>query len=105
GAAASAVVPARITTAAPAVAASAAPAGGQLVLQFDQTSWVRIEDAGGQLLLSGLIRAGERRVLQGTPPYSVFLGNAPGVQLRYAGRTIDIGTYTRADATARLTVP
>lgn len=76
-----------------------------LTLFFHQTSWVRIEDSTGKILLSGLIEAGKRETLVGKPPYSVFLGNAPGVNINYNGQNVDLKTYTKPNSTARFAVP
>jgi cytoskeleton protein RodZ len=66
--------------------AEAPPAeAGKLVLEFAQASWVDISDSSGQLL-SGEQPAGSRQVLSGQPPYSVQLGNAPGVRLTVDGQ-------------------
>jgi cytoskeleton protein RodZ len=97
-----------VAPAAPAAASSqtAAPAGPQsLVLDFKGTSWARIEDSSGKVLMSGVIQSGEHQVISGKPPYSVFLGNAPGVTVQYQGQAIDLQPYTKSNATARLSVP
>jgi cytoskeleton protein RodZ len=107
-AAASAPAPAAAATPAAAAPVAAAPVAGpdSLVLDFKSASWVRVEDANGKLLLSGVIQSGDHQVLAGKPPYSVFLGNAPGVKMEYHGAAVDLGTYTRSkDNTARLKVP
>ncbi|MBX6421848.1 MAG: helix-turn-helix domain-containing protein [Nevskia sp.] len=93
-----------------AVASAAAPAppavGAQaLVLDFKSTSWVRIEDAEGKLLLSGVIQAGAHQMVSGKPPYALFLGNAPGVRVEYGGKPVDLTPYIKDNDTARLTVP
>ncbi|HZR33875.1 MAG TPA: RodZ domain-containing protein [Nevskia sp.] len=91
---------------APAAPAAAAVSADALSLDFKATSWVRIEDAAGKVLLAGVIQQGDHQVLSGKPPYSLFLGNAPGVAVSYRGKTLDLGPYTRAkDNTARLSVP
>jgi cytoskeleton protein RodZ len=93
-----------VTAAAPAAAEPAGP--NALKLGFKATSWVRIEDAGGKVLLAGVIQGGDRQVLNGRAPYSVFLGNGPGVTIEYQGKSVDVAHYTRAkDNTARFTVP
>jgi cytoskeleton protein RodZ len=75
-------------------------------LDFKATSWVRVEDDNGKVLLSGVIQQGDHQVLSGKAPYSVFLGNAPGVKLEYHGAAVDLASHTRAkDNTARLSVP
>lgn len=94
--------PALTPTAATAVTPAAADV---LTLQFHETSWIRIEDASGALLLSGLFPADDRKQVSGTPPYDLFIGNAPGVEIDYRGRPIDTTAYVKANATARLSVP
>lgn len=89
--------------AAPSTAAAGSPQS--LTLDFKDTSWVRIEDADGKMLLTGVIQAGATQVLTGKPPYSVFLGNAPGVAIEYQGRRIDLQPYVKDNSTARFSVP
>lgn len=84
---------------------AAASSDGALALAFRGTSWVRVEDADSKLLLSGVIQAGDRQVLHGKTPYSVFLGNAPGVTVDYDGKPFDVGSFTKQNATARFNVP
>jgi cytoskeleton protein RodZ len=76
-----------------------------LALQFNAISWARVEDRTGRSLLSGVIAAGERRILEGEPPYAVFLGNAPGVKVEFGGQTINVAPYVKDNATARFSVP
>jgi cytoskeleton protein RodZ len=87
----------------PTPAAAAAP--GSLRLRFVQTSWARIDDAGGRTLLNGMRPAGEVDALTGQPPLSVFLGNAPGVEIEFEGARVDISPYLRDNNTARFTLP
>lgn len=89
------------TTSAPAPAAASA-AG--LRLRFSQTSWVSVTDAGGRQLVDAIHEAGSERTLDGTPPYTVVIGNAAGVSVDYAGRAFDILPYTRNNV-ARFSVP
>ncbi|MBV8061980.1 MAG: helix-turn-helix domain-containing protein [Nevskia sp.] len=99
--------PAASAPAAGSAATVPAPASGDaLALEFKATSWVRVEDDNGKVLLSGVIQQGDRQTVSGKPPYSLFLGNAPGVAVSYRGKAVDLGPYTRAkDNTARLSVP
>lgn len=85
--------------------AAAAPVGVQLVLEFSSISWARVEDASGKSLLSGVVGAGESRSVEGRPPYSVFLGNAPGVKVTYGGQPIDLKPLMQGNSTARFSVP
>lgn len=76
-----------------------------LVLRFKENSWVRVEDARGQSLASGLIASGSVRELRGVAPYTVFLGFAPGVDVSLDGQAVDMSPHTRSNDTARLTLP
>jgi cytoskeleton protein RodZ len=100
------------TAPAPAPAAPAAsgtvPAAvaNQLVLEFADSSFVRIEDNRGKTLAIGLVRAGERSALDGQPPYTVFLGNARNVKVLFNGQPVDFAALVNAlNDTARFTVP
>lgn len=88
-----------------ATAATATPVGTKLVLVFEAISWARVEDASGRSMISGVIAAGERRELDGQPPYSVFLGNAPGVKVEFGGQPVDSSPYVKSNSTARFSVP
>lgn len=81
---------------------AAAPA--KLLLNFTITSWARVDDAGGKTLLNGLVRAGDKQDLQGAGPFTVFLGNAPGVNLQLNGKPVDLTPYTAENKTARFTL-
>lgn len=87
-------------------AASTAAAGepDNLVLDFGDDSWVRVEDDTGQRLLNGLVQGGQSRQLEGVPPYTVFLGYAPGVSVSYQGQDVAVAPHTRGNNTARFTV-
>jgi len=84
---------------------STQPGSPQMLLNFVSISWARVEDADGRVLLNRVVQAGERQMLDGKPPYAVFLGNAPGVQVQYQGAAVDIKALIRDSATARFTVP
>jgi len=82
-----------------------AAAGTGLSLNFKATSWVRIEDTYGKVLLSGVMQAGTHQSIDGRRPLAVFLGNAPGVSVTDAGKPINIAPYVKDNATARFSVP
>ncbi|TXH05290.1 MAG: helix-turn-helix domain-containing protein [Nevskiaceae bacterium] len=84
----------------PAVAATPS----KLLLNFTITSWARVDDAGGKTLLNGLVRAGDKQELQGGGPFTVFLGNAPGVNLQLNGKPVDLTPYMAENKTARFTL-
>lgn len=97
--------PERESVRAPAIAtAPLAPAGPRpLVLHFQQDSWADVRDGAQNKLLYTTISAGRVIRLGGTPPFSVYLGNAGGVRVEYNGRPVDISSYQRGPI-ARLTV-
>jgi cytoskeleton protein RodZ len=76
-----------------------------LLLDFSAKSWVRIADAEGKVLFDGVGRPGESKLLQGQPPFSIFLGNSPAVRVEYQGAAIDVSKYQRSNKTARFVVP
>ena len=41
----------------------------------------------------------------GKPPYSIFLGNAPGVTMEFGGQPVDLRPLTQGNSTARFSVP
>lgn len=90
-------------TAAPAPAVGAAP--GSLHLRYVKTSWVRVDDAAGATLLNETRSEGGEDTLNGQPPLSLFLGNAPGVEVEFEGQRVDISSYVRGNNTARFTLP
>ncbi len=60
--------------------------GKHLVLIFEQGSWADVRDAKGSRLLSQTVVKGSSIDLVGEPPFTVFLGNAEGVKVKYLGR-------------------
>jgi cytoskeleton protein RodZ len=100
-----AVAPAESVAVAPAEPAAPTPVGTQLVLEFQEISWARVEDASGKSLLSGVISPGDTQTLDGKPPYSVFLGNALGVKVSFGGVPIDVKPFQKSNSTARFSVP
>jgi cytoskeleton protein RodZ len=80
-------VPANVT-----VPASGA---GAVTLAVRDASWIEVRDARGAKLLSRHVQAGESLALDGVAPFSLRIGNAPGVQLSYKGQAIDLAPMTR----------
>ena len=98
--------PASATPTAPAATAAPAGAPNQLVMEFSEASFVRVEDSRARTLAIGLVRGGERQALDGAPPYTVFLGNARNVKVFYGGSPVDFSAHVNAqNDTARFTVP
>ncbi|HLB16257.1 MAG TPA: helix-turn-helix domain-containing protein [Burkholderiales bacterium] len=78
-------------------------AGKRIEMVFNEESWVEIRDAEGRIVFSQLNAAGTRRKVEGVAPFSLVIGNAAGVKLRYNDAEIDLAPYTRTDV-ARLTL-
>jgi len=76
-------------------------AGKRIELVFDRESWVEITDAKGRVVFSQLNPPGTQTKVQGAAPFSLVIGNATGVKLRYNDRDVDLAPFTRADV-ARL---
>jgi cytoskeleton protein RodZ len=72
-----------------------------LVLRASESSWVDVQDARGQPLLSRTLQPGEAVGLEGALPLKVKIGNAAGTQVVFRGQALDISTATR-DNIARL---
>ncbi len=92
-----------VHSAPPPAAASAAadvPAG-LLTLRASAASWVDVQDARGQSLLSRTLQAGETVGLDGALPLRVKVGNAAGMEVYFRGQAVDLTASTR-DNTARL---
>ncbi len=73
---------------------------GKIVLKFSQASWAEVRDASNERLLHQSFHAGREVEVVGTPPFSVFLGNAGGVRMEYNGKPFDVtphqtGLYAR----------
>lgn len=88
-----------------AVSPAVSAAAGALIMDFRSNSWVRIEDADGQLLLSGTVHAGDHQVLRGRTPYSLFIGYAPGVTIEFDGKPFDLAPHIRQNSTVRISLP
>jgi cytoskeleton protein RodZ len=110
-----AAIPAKAATQAPAVAPPMERPSTPVVqhetvlhakrieLVFDRESWVEIKDADGRIVFSQLNPPGSRRDVVGEAPFSIVIGNATGVKLRYNNSDVDLAPFTRTDV-ARLTL-
>jgi cytoskeleton protein RodZ len=76
-------------------------AGALLAVKVASESWVEVQDAKGQTLLSRKVAAGESLGLEGEVPLRVTIGNAAGTQLTFRGQLVDLSSNTVANV-ARL---
>jgi cytoskeleton protein RodZ len=81
----------------------APPSGEGLSFFFEQSSWVEVRDGNGQLLLSKILPAGSQREIGGQPPFSLIVGNSPGVTLYYRGKPVPLAQHG-SGGVARLTL-
>ena len=74
-----------------------------LVMDFDGLSWVEIADASQSIVFRGEFPKGTHRVVDGKPPFQVWIGRASVVRVSFGDRIIDLKPHSR-DNVARLTV-
>jgi len=77
-----------------------ASAHSRLLVKVVQESWVDVRDAKGNKLIYESVPAGREIPLEGLAPFSVFLGNANGVQVFLNGKPYDFSS-SRHGLTAR----
>ncbi len=95
-------------TAAAEAAAEKPGAGGEaaaseIVFEFLGTCWVDIRDSTRKFKLFGEMSKDQRKVLGGTPPYSIILGNSAMVRITVDGLPFDIKSVSRGSV-ARFTL-
>lgn len=80
----------------PASSGPATPAvAGTVVLRTTADSWIEARDAGGAVLLSRTVPAGETVGLDGKMPLRVRLGVASAVEVTLRGEPVDLKPFTR----------
>jgi cytoskeleton protein RodZ len=83
-----AAAPAQAASSSPPAPATAAPAGAELRLRSRAVSWVEVTDHSGKRLIYELVGPDRERVVSGVPPLRVLLGNAPAVEVVFAGQPV-----------------
>jgi cytoskeleton protein RodZ len=96
-------VPAAIVAATPPAAPSDID-DNLIVFTAREDSWVTVNEQSGKSLLRRTIKGGEMIGLAGTPPLSVVVGHASGVDVRVRGKPLDLVSLTRAGGVARFEV-
>jgi cytoskeleton protein RodZ len=78
------------------------PVGSALLaVKVASESWVEVQDAKGQTLLSRKVAAGEALGLDGEVPLRLTIGNASATQVTFRGQPVDLSSNTVANV-ARL---
>ena len=70
---------------------------GPLQVQASQDTWVQVTDARGQVLLSRLLRPGERVDVDGQRPLRVRVGNVAGTEVVWLGRPVPLQDIQRSN--------
>ena len=78
-------------------------AASEIVFEFLGPCWVDIRDSTRKFKLFCEMKKGKRTVLEGTPPYSVILGNSAMVRIMVDGRPFDIESLSHGSV-ARFTL-
>ncbi len=66
----------------------------EISMRFSEDSWVEMESHGRKLVV-GTQKAGSQRTVRAEPPIQILLGNAPGVEISYRGKVVDLKPYQR----------
>jgi cytoskeleton protein RodZ len=69
---------------------------GRLKFIVNHDSWIEVYDANKTKMYHGLARAGDEIKFAGTAPFSVLLGYAPGVVVKYNDEPFDPTPYANA---------
>ena len=95
--------PAAVTSPAPERETSTGITGPELRFTFSGESWVEVRNGKGALIFGQVNPEGSVRIVRGTPPLSLVVGNASGVSLTFRGKPVDLEPHTRTGV-ARLTL-
>ncbi len=74
------------------------------IITGPQAAWIEVIDALGEKLAYRVVNPGETVVIEGDPPYSVNLGMAHTLTIRYGGRVLDLQAVTDSASRARATI-
>ena len=83
------------------VAGVTSTAKANLRFVIEKDSWVEVRDRSDNVVFSQRILAGNEQQVEGSGPFSVVLGYAPGVKIYWRGQAVDLQAHTRGDV-ARL---
>ncbi|ORJ18153.1 RodZ domain-containing protein [Aeromonas salmonicida] len=84
--------------------ASDTATASQLKMNFTADCWLDVKDANGKTLFSGLKKANDQLVLEGSEPLKLIIGAPMAVNIEYQGKSIDMSRYNNG-RTARLSLP
>ncbi|MEO0442677.1 MAG: RodZ domain-containing protein [Pseudomonadota bacterium] len=61
-----------------------------LTFGFDNDCWLKVTDANGDVIYSGLQRSGSQLTLRGRAPFRLIIGNVEGTSLVYNGTPVQL---------------
>jgi len=67
----------------------------KLLLVYDEDSWTEVVDSDGNRVIYRLVTKGSELSVKGKPPFTILLGNAPGVTVLLNGDLFDHKRYHR----------
>lgn len=76
---------------------------GTLRFEFQKDAWVEVKDGSGRVLLAHTNPANSQIVVEGSPPFTLVIGNASSVRLTYGGKLLDLSPHIKVDV-ARFTL-
>ena len=72
-----------------------------LKLRYQDDCWTEVRDARGRQLVYRLAKAGSEQEVSGRPPFSVYLGYAPGVSVEVDGMPVAMSAIVGNSTVAR----
>lgn len=79
----------------PAAPAAVDQGSGAIHFTFNADSWVEVRDANKKIIFSQFSQGKTEQVVRGKAPFSLTVGNAPGVKLVYNNKLVDLAPFTR----------
>ena len=73
-----------------------------LKIRYAEDCWTEVRDARGRQLIYRLAKAGTEQEASGTPPFSLYLGYAPGVSVEIDGKPVDMSSLVGNSTVARI---
>lgn len=83
-------------------APTADAATAQLKIRYAEDCWTEVRDERGRQLIYRLAKAGSEQEVTGTPPFSLYLGYAPGVAVEIDGKPVALSALVGNSTVARI---
>ncbi|MGO2291075.1 RodZ domain-containing protein [Pseudoalteromonas sp.] len=73
----------------------ASEGSSEIIMHFDEESWVEIYDGEGERIAFGVKKPGYVMTVTGLPPFSVVLGKHQVVDITLNGETVDLSAFPK----------